>query len=179
MRFVFRPRIQADPVSLAIAWRAAQRSNIQEDQLNYGFKKRPIDQLPRARTYPNIPEEKLFDLNSRVIEFKPPTYPEEDEFRIDESDEEMGSYTQRKTNDQDKECSGFAYSDIGYSELSGKDPRFINVPLSTTPNPCAPITDNEYTGRIITLPDERNNYMEQLIAEYLNQGCEPPSVISR
>lgn len=167
-------------MSIAIAMRAAQRSTIQEDQLNYGFKKRPIDQLPRAKKLPNFQEEKLFDINARVIEFKKPTYPEEDEFRIDESDEEMGTYSQSKTINQNEKCDGFAYSDIGFSELTGRDGKFVNVPISTTPNPFhVPLVEGECTGRIIDLPDESNTYWEQLLAEYMTQQCAPKDVLTR
>lgn len=169
-------------MSIAIAFRAAQRSTIQEDQLNYGFKKRPIDQLPKPKKYPNIPEEKLFDINSKVIEFRKPTYPEEDEFKIEESDEEMNtqSQSQSKTADQEEPCNGFSYSDIGFSELTGGDRKFVNVPISTTPNPFnVPLIESERTGRIINLPEESKTYLEQLLAEYMSQQCEPKDVMTR
>lgn len=180
--YYFRPRILADPVSIAIALQAAQRSTIQEGQLTYGFKKRPIDQLPRRKVYPNVPEEKMFDLKSRVIEYKKPTDSEEDEFKIDESDEEYSYNTPSKSKSEnlEKDCL-YTYSDIGYSESTDKGAKFVNVPLSTTPGPyIEPITESDCDGRIINLPEEGSqSCLDQLLAEYVARECGPKETLTR
>lgn len=179
----FRQRIPADPVSIAIALRAAQKSTINEDQLVYGFKKQPINQLPRAKIYPNIPEERLFQLNSKVIEFQLPNDSEEDEFKIDDGDEEFTvdtKKTQSQSHDFEKTC--LSYSDIGYAETNGKYPKFEDIPISTTPNPyIAPTINPNCNGRIIDLPKEKyyDNDFDQFLAEYLEQHCEPKEAFSR
>lgn len=160
---ISRSKILADPVSIAIALRAAFRSNIQEGQLAYGFKKKPIDQI-RAKTTPDIPEEKLFKINSKVIEFKKPKYSEEDEFNVNESDEEFGAVKHSESKNCD--ANGFYYSDLGYTDSKEKDVKFVKVPLSTTASPDVhSITESECTGRIINLPC-KNCYAGQLTAEY-------------
>lgn len=180
--FDSRPQIQADPISIAIALRAAQRSTIQEGQLTYGFQKKPIDQLPRPKIRPNIPEEKLFAINSKVIEFQQPNESVEDEFKIDDSDEvyTIGTKTEYQPQHFDKSC--LSYSDIGFSESMSQYPKFKNVPISTTPNPyIAPTIDPIYNGRIITLPEEKRcaNELDQFLTEYLAKHYERRDIISR
>lgn len=154
-------------MSIAIAKQAAQRSSnkIKESQLAYGFKQKPIDQPRRKFIGHNIPEERLFDINAKVIEFKRPKYSEESEFDVDESDEEELSVSSRKkpmtTNSQ-----FFYYSDIGYSESMGTDKKFVNVPVSTTPNPIKATINPDCLGKIIDVVDDRNIHLEQLLAEY-------------
>ncbi|XP_055302267.1 uncharacterized protein LOC129568441 [Sitodiplosis mosellana] len=164
-----KPKIEADPVSIAIALRAAQRSTIKEDQLAYGFRQRPIDQPRRKVITPNIPEERLFDVNAKVIEFKKPKYSEESEFDVDESDEELGIVSRKKPIVSNPKC--FYYSDIGYSESTGTDRKFVNVPISTTPAPTEAPINADCLGRIIDIPEERNIYLEQLLAEY-GRSCQ-------
>lgn len=161
----FRPSIPADPISIAIAMRAAQRSNVPEGILDYGFKQRPINEPARKIISPNIDEEKLFNMNAKVIEFKKPKYSEEDE--LDESDEEFGSYRVNKKVSPNPRC--FYYSDIGYSESMAKDRKFMNVPISTTPSPASATINPEYMGKIIDIQNDENSYVEQMMAEYGRQ----------
>lgn len=164
IEMIFRPRIQADPISLAIAMRASQRSTVPEGQLAYGFKTKPVDQ-PRVTVFRNIPEEKLYDINSKVIEFKKPNYSAESEFDIDESDEDFGLVNKRIENKQfDTHC--LSYSDIGYSDAIANDRKFVNVPISTTPDPnYVDPNESECTGRVIRIDNEENSYIDQLISE--------------
>lgn len=149
-------------MSLEIARRAAQHSSIKEGQLEYGFKQIPIDQPRKKIIGPNIPEERLFDMNAKVIEFKKPKYNGFDD-NDDESDEEL-AIVSRRNPASNPQCA--YYSDIGYSELSGTDKKFINVPISTTPGPIEAPINEDCLGRIIDVPEERNIYLEQLLAEY-------------
>lgn len=182
MNYYFRPRIPADPVSIAIALRAAERSTIQEGQLTYGFKKRPIDQLPRRKVYPNIPEEKLFDHKSRVIELKKTIDSEEDEFKIDESDEEFPYKTPDKsrTDNLEKDCL-YSYSDLGFSESTDRGAKFVEIPISTTPGPyIEPIAESDCDGRIIDLPEGGSqSCLDQLLAEYIARECGPKETLTR
>lgn len=163
----------ADPISIAIALRAAQRPNIQEGQLDYGFKEKPINEPHKKINRINIPEENLFNLNARVIEFKKPKYSEESEFDIDESEEKHTdrSYGESKQISNPK-C--FYYSDIGYLESNGDDKKFVNVPVSTTPSPIIRTIDPNCMGRIIDIPDD-NSYLDHIQSEYMRAcQCQPP-----
>lgn len=166
---MFSPKIPADPVSISIAVRAAQRTYVPEGQLAYGFKKRPID-LVRPKVWRNIPEEKLYSLNSKVIEFKKPCACEEDEFKVDESEEEEdydSTFGQRDDSRTPSDSPCFAYSDIGYSPMESCDQKFRNIPISTTPSPCeVPLCESKLTGRIIQLPEPTE---EEQLRDYLNE----------
>lgn len=161
-------------MSISIALRAAQRSTIKEGQLSYGFKKTPIDRLPGPKVWRNIPEEKLLTLTARAIELKKPKGWEEDEFKVDDSDEDTSISTQSKP--IDTSCVP-SYSEIGYSESLSNYRKFVNVPISTTPNPCAiPLVESEYTGRIINVPPR--NYEYEQIMELISEHCYPKEVMT-
>lgn len=180
-KIISRPKIEADPVSIGIAIQAAQRSLIKykEGQLAYGFKQRPIDQPRRKIIGHNIPEERLFDINAKVIELKRPKYSEESEFDVDESDEELSVSSRARPMTANPKCS--YYSDIGYSESTGTDKKFVNVPVSTTHNPIKSSINPDCLGQIIDVPDERNIYLEQLLAEYERsyQQCSQDTLLTR
>lgn len=61
--------MEADPVSISLAYRSANRSPVDEDKISYGFKKIPADQ-PRVKIVKNVPEEKLWALDGSIIELK-------------------------------------------------------------------------------------------------------------
>lgn len=69
--FVSRPKtLPADPVSISIAYRSANRAKVDEDEISYGFKKAPVD-MPRVKIVKNVPEEKLWEVDHRsIIELK-------------------------------------------------------------------------------------------------------------
>lgn len=172
---MFSPRIPADPVSISIAVRAAQRTYVPEGQLEYGFKKRPID-LVRTKVWRNIPEEKLYSMNSKVIEFKKPNGCEEDEFKVDESGEEDDStFAQHDDSKIPSDSPCFAYSDIGYSPMESCDQKFRNIPISTTPNPCdVPLCESELTGRIIQIPEPtEEEHLAEYLTEHIRKYCAP------
>lgn len=157
--------------------RASQRSTVQEDQIAYGFKVKPVDQ-PRVTVFRNIPEEKLFAINSKVIEFKKPNYSAESEFDIDESDEELASNKRAEIRQLDGRS--LTYSDIGYAESMANDRKFINVPISTTPNPnYIDPSESECTGRIIQLEHDDNSYVEQLLSELGYPECKVKETMTR
>lgn len=158
-------------MSIAIALRAAQRTYVPEGQLEYGFKKNPID-LVRKKVWRNIPEEKLYSINSKVIEFKKPHDSEDDEFKLEQSDEDDSAFVQQNSKiPSDTPC--FGYSDIGYSAMESCDQKFRNVPISTTPNPCnIPLVESELTGRIIDIPEKtEEDHLREYFAEYMRQHC--------
>lgn len=160
-------------MSIAIAVRAAQRTYVPEGQLEYGFKKNPID-LVRGKVWRHIPEEKLYSIDSKVFEFKKPNDSEEDEFKLEESDEdENDSSFVRQNSKIQSDAPCFAYSDIGYSAMDSCDQKFKNIPISTTPNPCdIPLTESELTGRIINIPDKtEEEHLREYLTEYLTQYC--------
>lgn len=93
-----------------------------------------------------------------MIEFKKRKsyFEEESEFDVDESDEEM---TVAKHNKPIAPISGrFYYSDLGYAEPTRAERKFVNVPVSTTPNPTAAPINPDYLGRIIDISEENNEY---------------------
>lgn len=166
---IYSPKIPADPVSIAIAVRAAQRTYVPEGQLEYGFKKKPIDSV-RAKVWRNIPEEKLYSINSKVIEFKKPHDTDgNDEFKLEDSEEDDSAIVQRDDKiPSDTPC--FAYSDIGYSAMESCDQKFRNIPISTTPNPCEPLCESELTGRIINIPGKpEEERIGDIIMEHMRQ----------
>lgn len=164
-------------MSIAIAARAAQRTYVPEGQLEYGFKTTPID-LVRRKVWRNIPEEKLYSIDSKVIELKTPNDSEDDEFKIEENDEDESIVRHHTKVPSDIH---FAYSDIGYSETKSYDRKFKNIPISTTQNPCdIPLGESELTGRIISIPDKtENEYIQEYLTEYISQCCSPRELLSR
>lgn len=136
--------------------------------------RKPIDQPYKKAIQPNIPEEKLFNLNAQVIEFKKPKFSEESEFDIDESEEQF-THGNRRKHKQTSHPQSFYYSDIGYSESTGRDRKFVNVPVSTTASPIITPIDPDCMGKIIDVPCE-NCYLEEMLAEY-GRNCEPPKDI--
>lgn len=154
-------------MSIAIALRAAQRSTIKEGQLEFGFKQKPIDLPRRRKISPNIPEEMLFDINGKVIEFKKPNFSGETEFDLDDSDEEL-SINARQKPAVNPQC--FYYSDIGYAESTSVDRKFKNVPISTEPSPTEAPINPDCLGKIIDI-STGNSYSEDLLAEY-GKSCQ-------
>lgn len=92
-----------------------------------------------------------------MIEFKKSkSYSEEEsEFDVDESDEEMAVAGRKKPI---APISGrFYYSDLGYAESTRAERKFVNVPVSTTPDPNEAPINTDYLGRIIDISDDENN----------------------
>lgn len=88
-------RIEADPVSISIAYHAANRARVDEDNVSYGFKKTPVDQ-PRRKIVPNIPEEQLWSDDRIPVEFKKEDFhgkahDDADDIDDDENDERVRS----------------------------------------------------------------------------------------
>lgn len=149
----------ADPVSIDIAYRAALRSTVPEGSLAYGFKERPIN-LPKIKIVSNVPEEKLFSVNPRVIEFKKPKFYDEGEIDDDDEFDDDNNDSCECVNRRkfDKTCPmGYTYGEIGYKHAKGKDPKFIDVPISTTPRPNCHQMDPNSFGAVVPL-DEFEDY---------------------
>ncbi|XP_031638305.1 uncharacterized protein LOC116350602 [Contarinia nasturtii] len=150
-----------------IAMKAAQQT-LKEGQLEYGFKKRPIE-VPRRRVIPpNVPEERLYDMNAKVIEFKKPSFSAESEFDDEpefESDEDDPMVNEHEKEHRAPNPNHFYYSDIGFSELNRNDQKFKNIPISTTPGP-QPLPPNPYyMGHVANLSPEQI-YLQQLWDAY-------------
>lgn len=137
--------------------RSSIRSRIPEGQLNYGFKKRPLDQ-PTIKIQPNIPEEKLFNVNAKVIEFKKPKCDDfesdsEDadaDAESDDDDEEDEDKYRIRWDTKKKSLHSYSYSDLGYRESKSRNVKFVNVPISTTPAPAV-YRDPSHYGSIINI----------------------------
>lgn len=129
-----------------------------EDQLAYGFKKKPLDQQT-IKNYPDIPEEKLYNVNPQIIEFKKPSFNSEEE-EEDEDDEE--GFENKK---QCTKTFGSTYTDLGYREVIPMDRKYYNVPISTTPMPRVYLP-YECSGRVVEVSSEsENDYRPAELAE--------------
>lgn len=160
---IYRTSPQADPVSIALALSSERQTHEGEGRIAYGFKRRPIEQRT-IKTHPNIPEENLFNLHGKVIEFKKPKQSEECgcDCEEDGSDEDSQTVDQQETNTVNKQC--YSYSDIGYAESTGNERKFVNVPISTTPKPrVAPVLNG---GQIITLDDPCDHVLSEYRVYY-------------
>lgn len=62
-------RVEADPVSISLAYRSANRAPVDEGNIAYGFKGVPVDQ-PRRKIVKHVPEEKLYAIDGSIIELK-------------------------------------------------------------------------------------------------------------
>lgn len=162
---ISRPKIPADPISILIAMKAQQ--TLKEGQMDYGFKKKPIE-LPRVKIVaPNVAEEKLYDLNGKVIEFKRPSFhSEESEYDDDDVDQLCGS-DEDESHERRKEThpQRYYYSDLGYRELSENDNKFVNIPISTTPGPPIIPPHPYYMGKIVNFTPQQL-YLQQLWDAY-------------
>lgn len=155
----FRPiPIPADPISIAIALRSSYRSRVPEDQLAYGFKKKPLDQQ-RIKNYPDIPEEKLFNVNAQVIEFKKPSFDSEEE--EDEDEFEDDGFKNKK---EQVTSFGSTYTDLGYYEVEPTYRKYLNIPISTTPFPRLHLP-HECAGRVVDVSHENDDYRPAESAE--------------
>lgn len=61
--------MEADPVSISLAYRSKNRAPVDEGNIAYGFKEVPVDQ-PRRKIVKHVPEEKLYAIDGSVIELK-------------------------------------------------------------------------------------------------------------
>lgn len=175
--FCSKEPVLADPISISLAMKAAHRSNVPEGQLAYGFKKRPIEPRKICKLRPNIPEEKLFDMGAKIIEYrKPKASEEESEFDLEnEDDDEFEKSCDRKRHFP-KPLHSLTYSELGYDETSGRDPKFVNVPIKKPPptSEDAVYVDSHY-GAVVNddavdeayyLPREYCSFAEHLPQHY-------------
>lgn len=99
--------MEADPVSISLAYRSANRAQVDEDEISYGFKKIPVDQ-PRRKIVKNIPEEKLWAIDRSVIELKKPNIKSMDT-DAEDYDEDDDARTRSRLNP--------GYADLGYAPV--------------------------------------------------------------
>lgn len=99
--------LEADPVSISLAYRSAARPQIDEGNISYGFKKIPVDQ-PTVKIVKNIPEEKLWAIDRSVIELK---------HQMEQSAEmEGGDYVDEDENAARNRLNP-GYADLGYAPV--------------------------------------------------------------
>lgn len=124
---------------MSLAYKSAQRATVTvpEEKLSYGFKKAPAN-AENIKPVPNIPEEKLYTFDSKVVELKEipcnKHKPEEDE--VEEEEEEEAN--------EDKPNCGLGYlnyNQMGYFPQKYVDPQFAVTQFETTVEADKPCSD--------------------------------------
>lgn len=136
-----RPRhnnIPADPVSLGLAYRAAQQANaaVPEERLQYGFRKLPQHQ-PHKQIFPNIAEERLQAVDRTIVELKAVRggRSDDDEEELDVDEEEIDESV-------DQAPSHLGLADIGYFPTRSYEPRFEKQQCSHSQSAHQPCQDS-------------------------------------
>lgn len=135
--------------------RSSYRSRVPEDRLAFGFKEKPLNMPPKVDFAPDIPEEKLFDVNPGIIEFKRRRFDAESRESCEDEDEaDRGRWEHSRP--AEKPC-GYSYNDLGYVESSEPERKFVDV-VVTTAAP-KPLSDDCF-GRIADAdePDTQPHY---------------------
>lgn len=156
----YRYPILADPISMDIAMRSAYRSRVPEGRLSYGFKEKPLNLPQSNRNFaPDIPEEKLFNVNPGVIEYKSRKFDDDSDEEDDENDD--GQWQQSKP----KEPCGYSYGDLGYGESKSSEIKFVNVEMTAAPP--ADSLDDSCFGRVVDgdEPDSKSQYFPAELAD--------------
>lgn len=99
--------MEADPVSISLAYRSANRDQVDEGKISYGFKEIPVNQ-PHRKIVKNIPEEKLWAIDRSVIELKKPKIKSVDT-DAEDYDEDDDAGTRGRLNP--------GYADLGYAPV--------------------------------------------------------------
>lgn len=135
------------------------RSKVKEGQLAYGFQQQPIEQR-RIKIIPNIPEEKLFDIKSKVIEFRKPKYSEESsseeisDEQYDDEDEEIDEKDQSNENvfvrRKPKKCrKNPSYDHLGYHEVRSKGRKLVDKKPEPKPPKRKPCSSSMCFGTVM------------------------------
>lgn len=171
MRFNFSQKpIPVDPISLALAYQQTLRSNVKEDLLAYGFQKQPIEQR-RVKIISNIPEEKLFDIKSKAIEFRKPHRSASEEFspegisdeQENDEDEEIDDLNKSDENifvrRKPKKCQkNPSYGHLGYDEVRSTGGKFVVKKPKRKPSKKRPCSSSMRFGAVIKVckPDQHS-----------------------
>lgn len=165
--FFYRYPILADPISMDIAMRSSYRSRVPEGRLSYGFNEKPLN-LPQFNTNlsPDIPEEKLFNVNPGIIEYKSRQF--NDDSDEDDDDNDEGKWEQSKP----KQPCGYSYGDLGYAESNSPEIKFVNVEM-TKATPAPPLGDDCF-GRVVDgdEPDSKPQYFPAELADSFPEHIE-------
>lgn len=136
------------------------RSNVKEGQLAYGFQQQPIEQR-RVKIIPNIPEEKLYDIKSKVIEFRKPNYAEEsssEEISDEQPDDEDDEIDEKDRSDENvfvrrkpKKCrkNQSSYGHLGYHEVRSKGGRLVDRKPEPKPPKRKPCSSSMCFGAVM------------------------------
>lgn len=145
--------ILADPISMEYAMRSSYRSRVLEDRLAYGFKEKPINVPQKVEIAPDVPEEKLFDVNPGIIEFKRRRF-ESSESGEDDDDADQGRWEHSRPA---KMPCGYSYNDLGYAESDTPEQEFVNVVRTTAAPPSRGI---DCFGSVVDAdePDTKPHY---------------------
>lgn len=147
---------------MSLAYKSAQRATVSvpEEKLAYGFKKVPAN-AENIRAVPNIPEEKLYTFDSKVVELKQipcRRYKEEEEIEEEEEEEEA------------KPTCGLGYlnyNQMGYYPQNHVDPQFAVTQFEIESEPEAPCNKEPIheigscgyrPGRIVANANNENGY---------------------
>lgn len=115
----------ADPLSVALAYRAAIRAHVPEAALSYGPRKNPIDQ-PTVKVVKTIPEELIFHSDKPILELKPHA-----SLHSEPIEEEVEEEVEEEEDESPKEEVAavdlpglLAYHEIGYMPEVPKEAKF-------------------------------------------------------
>ncbi|KAL1502798.1 hypothetical protein ABEB36_007893 [Hypothenemus hampei] len=121
----------ADPVSVALAYKQAQISNLNEDKLFYGFRKLP-DEIHRPVYEPprNIfPEESLYTINGPVVELKPVEAAKKTVDNLsEEAAEELLDLAASEEASKMPSIKQPCLSDLGFVPTKSSSTKFIDIP---------------------------------------------------
>lgn len=156
-----------------IAMRSSYRSRVPEGRLSFGFHQKPIN-MPISNTdiSPDIPEEKLFNVNPGIIEYKQrPFGVESCESCEDDNDNAPNRWEHSKPSIE-KPC-GYSYGDLGYGDSNPAEINFVNVPFTTTASPQQSL-DGGCFGRVVDAdePDSKPHYFPAELADSFNEHYE-------
>lgn len=157
-----------------IARRSSYRSRVPEARLAFGFNQKPIN-MPMSNTdiSPDIPEEKLFNVNPGIIEYKKrPFGVESCESCEDDDDDSESNRWEHSRPPIEKPC-GYSYGDLGYCDSDPAEINFVNVPFTTTAAPSPSLNDNCF-GRIVDAdePDSKPHYFPAELADAFSEQSE-------
>lgn len=152
--------------------RSSYRSRVPEGRLSFGFHKKPIN-MPMTNTdiSPDIPEEKLFNVNPGMIEYKKRPFGVEscESCEHDDDDDSEPNRWQHSKPPADRPC-GYSYGDLGYGDSSTDEIKFVTVPFTATESP-PPSLSSDCFGHVADAdePDSKPHYFPAELADAFNE----------
>lgn len=175
----------ADPVSLGLAYRAAQQASaaVPEERLQYGFRKLPQHQ-PHQKHFPNIAEERLQAVDRTIVELKAvrsrSADDDEEEAEFDADDEEIDESVGEQSPGH------LGLEDIGYLPARSHEPRFEKQRCSHThpvhqpchdPRPLPAVGDCGFERGQVSVDSSPNGYHQAQQPQYIEANEEQGEVI--